>query len=49
MNGMGEGIVYDYAMPYWKMALIALDVIMALIFTAWGFCSIRKSMRKVLS
>lgn len=49
MNGMGEGIVYDYAMPYWKMALIALDVIMALIFAAWGFCSIRKSMRKVLS
>lgn len=49
MNGMGEGIVYGYAMPYWKMALIALDVIMALIFTAWGFCSIRKSMRKVLS
>ena len=47
MNGMGEGIVYGYAMPYWKMALIALDVVMALIFAAWGFCSIRKSMRKV--
>lgn len=47
MNGMGEGIVYGYVMPYWKMALIALDVVMALAFAAWGFCTIRKSLRKV--
>jgi len=46
MNGMGEGIVYGYAMPYWKLALIALDIVLALSFAAWGFVSIQRSLRK---
>lgn len=46
MNGMGSGIVYDYAMPYWQMALIAFDGVVAAAFVLWGTCSIRKSLRK---
>ena len=46
MNGMGEGIVYDYAMPYWMIVLIGLDVTVAVGIAVWGFFSIRKSYKK---
>ena len=42
MNGMGEGIIYGYAMPYWKIALFAFDALVALILAAWGIVTFRK-------
>ncbi len=47
MNGMGEGIVYRYAMPYWKIVLIVADVVIVAALAVWGFFSIRKSYKKV--
>lgn len=47
MNGMGAGVVYGYEMPYWQMALIAIDVVAVLALGLWGFFSIRKSLKKV--
>ena len=47
MNGMGEGIIYRYAMPYWLIILIVVIVAVAVVFAAWGFFAIRKSYRKV--
>lgn len=47
MNGMGEGIVYRYAMPYWKIVLIVADVVIVAGLAVWGFFSIRKSYKKV--
>ena len=49
MNGMGEGIIYRYAMPYWLIAVIILIVVVAAAFAVWGFFSIRKSVRKLKS
>ena len=46
MNGMGEGIVYGYAMPYWKIALILLDIVILLSCAVWGFFSIRDAIHK---
>ncbi len=36
MNGMGSSIVYGYALPYWKMALIGIDVVAILALVLWG-------------
>ena len=47
MNGMGEGIIYRYAMPYWLIAVVVLIVVVAAAFAVWGFFSIRKSVRKL--
>ena len=47
MNGMGEGIIYRYAMPYWLIILIVVIVAVAVVFAVWGFFAIRKSYRKV--
>lgn len=43
MNGMGEGIVYEYALPYWTIVLICFDIFVVLCLAVWGFFSIRKS------
>ena len=45
MNGMGEGIIYAYAMPYWKIMLICLDCAVVAALGVWGFFSIRKSLK----
>lgn len=42
MNGMGEGIIYGYAMPYWKIALFAFDALVAVVLAAWGIVTFRK-------
>ena len=43
MNGMGDGIVYRYAMPYWEIALIALDVVAVAALAVWAvFCARKK-------
>ena len=47
MNGMGEGIVYRYAMPYWKIVLFVADAVIIAGLATWGFFSIRKSYKKV--
>ena len=47
MNGMGEGIVYRYALPYWKIVLIVADVVIVAGLAVWGFFSIRKSYKKL--
>lgn len=46
MNGMGEGIVYGYALPYWTIVLIIVDVLAVLAFAVWGFFSFRKTLRE---
>lgn len=47
MNGLGDGVAYAYAMPYWQMALIALNVLVAVLCALWGYFSIRKAKRKM--
>ena len=46
MNGMGEGIIYAYAMPYWKIMLICVDCAVVAALGVWGFFAIRKSLKK---
>lgn len=46
MNGYGEGITYRYAMPYWKIFMICVDVALAVGFGLWGFFLIRSSLKK---
>lgn len=46
MNGKGEGIVYRYAMPYWQIGLIALNVVMWLFVVLIGVIRIRKTKKK---
>lgn len=46
MNGMGEGIEYGYAPPYWKLALFGFDAAVAGGCILWGFLSIRKALGK---
>jgi beta-glucosidase len=46
MNGMGEGIRYGYALPYWMIALFALDAVVVIALAAWGYLAIRRSARK---
>lgn len=47
MNGMGEGIIYRYAMPYWLIAIIIVIVVVAAGLAVWGFFAIRKSLKKL--
>ena len=46
MNAKGEGIVYRYAMPYWQIGLIALNVVMWLLVVLIGVIRIRKTKKK---
>lgn len=46
MNGMGEGIKYGYALPYWEIVLFGLDVVIVLGLASWGVISIRRSAKK---
>ena len=46
MNGKGEGIVYRYAMPYWQIGLIALNVVMWLLVVLIGVIRISKTKKK---
>ena len=46
MNGMGEGIIYVYAMPYWKILLICVDCAVVAALGVWGFFAIRRSLKK---
>ena len=45
MNGIGEASSVTYAMPYWEIALIALDCVTVLGFAAWGIWVISKVKR----
>lgn len=46
MNGMGEGIIYYYAMPYWKIVLILVDVAVVVACAIWGVFAIRRALKK---
>ncbi len=46
MNGMGEGIEYGYAPPYWELALFGFDAAVAAGCILWGVLSIRKALGK---
>ncbi len=46
MNGIGEGVVYRYAMPMWMLLLILGNVTLAVGFGTWGFFTIRKARKK---
>ncbi len=46
MNGMGEGIIYTYAMPYWTIFLICVDCAVVAALGVWGFFAISKSLKK---
>lgn len=35
MNGIGEGVIYEMQMSYWRMGLIALDIVVGLALVAW--------------
>ncbi|MDO4274589.1 MAG: glycoside hydrolase family 3 N-terminal domain-containing protein [Eubacteriales bacterium] len=36
MNGVGEGTAFHYALPYWQIALIAIDCLIVMILVLWG-------------
>ncbi|MDR3318616.1 MAG: glycoside hydrolase family 3 C-terminal domain-containing protein [Clostridiales bacterium] len=46
MNGMGDGVVWRYAMPVWVILLIVLNLVLLAGFAAWGVFSIRKSLKR---
>lgn len=46
MNGMGSGVEYGYALPYWEIALFVFDALALIACGLWGFFGIRKSIRK---
>lgn len=46
MNGMGEGIVYGYALPYWMITLIIFDCVLVAGFAVWGFFAIKKALKQ---
>ncbi len=40
MVGIGEGAVYETHMAYWRIALIAVDVLIPVLLAIWGFAAI---------
>ncbi|VEU80232.1 glycoside hydrolase family 3 protein [Haploplasma axanthum] len=46
MNGYGDGVVYGYAMPYWKLALIWSNVAVVVANATWGFFVVRAALKK---
>lgn len=46
MNGIGEGVVYRYAMPMWMVWLIIINVVLVAGAAVWGFFAIRKGLKK---
>ena len=45
MNGMGNGVEYRYALPYWQIWLIVLDALIAAGLCIWGYIVIRRALR----
>lgn len=46
MNGLGEGVVYVYAMPIWMIWLIVVDIAVIGVLATWGFVVIKKAKKK---
>ncbi len=46
MNGMGAGIVYGYALPYWTLFMIGTDCALVVALGLWGFFSVRRSLKR---
>lgn len=46
MNGYGDGVIYRYALPYWVIAVIVVDVVVVLSLAVWGFFVIRVAKKR---
>jgi beta-glucosidase len=45
MNGHGEGVVYGYALPYWVIGVICVDVVVFVGLAVWGVFAILKALK----
>ena len=46
MNGMGAGVEYRYAMPYWMLWMVIADVVIVAGLGVWGFLAVRSTVKK---
>ncbi len=46
MNGMGDGVVYSYAMPYWLIGFIIANAALITICAGWGVLAVLKAAKK---
>lgn len=46
MNGMGDGVIWRYAMPVWVILVICLNVVLLVGFAVWGIFAIKHSLKK---
>ena len=46
MNGIGEGVIYQTYMAYWRIILIVADIVIPLGLAAWGIVVILKQKKK---
>jgi beta-glucosidase len=46
MNGIGEGVIYTTQMAYWRIVLIAVDIVVPVLLIAWGVLVILKAKKK---
>lgn len=46
MNGIGEGTVLRYLLPYWVIVLYISDAVLVTGLAVWGYFAIRKSYKK---
>ena len=45
MNGLGEGVIYRYALPVWVRVMLGVDAGLAVALAVTGFFAIRRSFR----
>ncbi|MCM1368737.1 MAG: fibronectin type III-like domain-contianing protein, partial [Roseburia sp.] len=45
MNGMGDGVVYRYAIPMWMRYMLVIDGVLVVILAVLGFFAIRRSFK----
>lgn len=46
MNGIGEGVIYQTYMAYWRIVLIIADVLIPVGLLVWGFFTVRGALKK---
>ena len=46
MNGMGEGVIYETHLAYWRIMLIVIDIVVPVGLAVWGFFAIRSAIKK---
>ena len=45
MNGLGEGVIYRYALPVWVRVMLGVDAGLAVALAVTGFFAIRRSFK----